>query len=62
MLSQDLLRGVPAIAAHIGMSVRTTYHLVEKGALPIFRLPNNTTIYARKSELDQHFTATKAAA
>lgn len=54
MLSFDLLRGAPAIAAYLGpnFSARAVYHLAEKQALPIFRLPNNTTLYARKSELD----------
>lgn len=65
MLSNDLLRGASAIAEYIGsgFTARAVYHLAEKpGALPVFRLPNNTTLYARKSELDRHFTgaATKA--
>lgn len=57
MLSDDLLRGAPAIAAHLGISARAVYHLDEKRAIPVFRLPNNTTLYARKSELDRHFSA-----
>lgn len=59
MLSDDLLRGVRAIADYLGpqFTPRAVYHLVEKNALPIFRLPDSTTIYARKSELDRHFSA-----
>lgn len=63
-LSDDLLKGVRAISAYLGphFTERSVYHLAEKQALPTFRLPGSTTIYARKSELDQHFTgaATKA--
>lgn len=59
MLSNDLLRGVKAIAEYLGpqFTTRMIYHLVEKGALPIFRLSDSTVIYARKSELDRHFSA-----
>ena len=59
MISDDLLRGAPAIAEYLGPSftARVVYHLAEKQALPVFRLPNNTTLYARKSELDRAFQA-----
>lgn len=58
-LSDDLLRGAPAIAEYLGpaFSARAVYHLAEKQAIPVFRLPNNTTLYARKSELDRAFKA-----
>lgn len=64
MLSEDLLKGVKAIADYLGpqFSERAVYHLVEKDSLPIFRLPDSTTIYARKSELNQHFSAASAEA
>jgi hypothetical protein len=64
MLSDDLLRGVKAIADYLGpqFTERSLYHLAEKGALPVFRLPGSTTIYARKSELDGHFSATTKSA
>ena len=57
MLADDLLRGAPKIAQYLGpeFTARSVYHLAEKGALPIVRLPNNTTLYARKSELDRVF-------
>ena len=54
-LAEDLLRGVPKIAEHIRHSPRAVHHLIEKGSIPVFRLPNNSTIYARKSELDRVF-------
>lgn len=59
MLSDDLLKGVRAIAEYLGpqFTSRQVYHLAEKGSIPVFRLPDSTTIYARKSELDRHFTA-----
>lgn len=62
MLSDDLLRGAPAIADYLGptFTARVVYHLAEKAAIPVFRLPNNTTLYARKSELDRHFTGAGA--
>jgi hypothetical protein len=59
VLSDDLLRGAPAIAEYLGpaFTARAIYHLAEKQAIPVFRLPNNTTLYARKSELDRAFQA-----
>ena len=52
-LADDLIRGVKDIAAFLGpsFSERSVYHLVEKQALPVFRLPGVNTVMARKSEL-----------
>lgn len=59
-LSDDLLTGVPEIAAHIKVTERATYHLIAKGALPVFRLPGTKIIRARKSELERAFRAEAA--
>lgn len=58
-LSSDLLKGVKAIADYLGpdFTPKSVYHLASKAAIPTFRLPGNTTIYARKSELDRHFSS-----
>jgi hypothetical protein len=37
-LSEDTLRGVPAIAEHIGESVRRTYYILERGYIPAGKL------------------------
>lgn len=52
-LSDDLLSGVPEIAAHIKKTPRATYHLISKGQIPVFRLGNK--IHGLKSELTAHF-------
>lgn len=60
MLGHDLLKGARAIADYLGpqFTERGVYHLSERsGALPTFRLPGSATLYARKSELDRHFSA-----
>ena len=54
-LATDLLRGMPAISAHLGISERAGYHLAEKDQIPVFRM--GATICARKSELDQALRA-----
>lgn len=48
----DLLYGVPAIAAHLGVSARQARHLGETGAIPTFKLPGNKIICARRSTLN----------
>jgi len=50
-VGDDLLKGTQEIAAFLGMSHRAAYNLVEKGAIPIKRLPGVATIYSRKSAL-----------
>ena len=37
-LAADLLDGIPAIAAYLGLPVRRTYELAEKKKLPLFKL------------------------
>jgi hypothetical protein len=54
-IAGDLLRGVPQIAAAIGLPERPTRHLCETGALPVFRL--GKLFCARRSELQQALSA-----
>ena len=56
----DLLSGVPAIAAHLGKTEKAIYHLVEQDRLPTFRM--GRTICARKSTLADHFAKLEAEA
>ena len=55
--ADDLLKGVKEIADFLGpkFSERSVYHLAEKGAIPITRLPGISTIYSRKSALRRLF-------
>lgn len=48
-IADDVLQGAEPIAAFLGLSARQLYHLVQQGALPVFRL--GATICARKSTL-----------
>jgi excisionase family DNA binding protein len=52
-LANDLIGGVPAIAAFLGFSQRQTYHLLEKGKLPAFKIGDRKW-QARKSTLRRH--------
>jgi excisionase family DNA binding protein len=52
-LANDLIGGVPAIAAFLGFSERQTYHLLEKGKLPAFKIGDRKW-QARKSTLRRH--------
>ena len=45
----DLLYGVAAIAAHLGLTDRQTRHNIDEGRLPTFRM--GAIICARKSSL-----------
>jgi hypothetical protein len=54
-LANDILRGCPAIADYIGESPRQTYHLLETGQLPGFKMPNGREWRARKSTLNRHY-------
>ena len=59
-IQTDLLTGVEAIAAHLGMTRRQVYHLHETGELPTFKL--GAKVCARRSTLAKHFAAQEAAA
>jgi hypothetical protein len=48
-LSDDLLNGADAIAEYLGWPVRQTYHAVQQGHIPTFRI--GPKIMARKSEI-----------
>jgi hypothetical protein len=58
-LADDLLTGAEEIARFLGPSFsgRKVYHLAEKNALPVFRLPGARTLYGRKSQLRAAFSA-----
>lgn len=53
-LKDDLLAGVPEIAAFLGFTTRKVYNLAEMGELPVFKLGGK--IHARKSELERRFS------
>lgn len=52
-LAADLLDGIPAIAAFLGLPVRRTYELAEKNKLPLFKLGDRRW-QGRKSTLKRH--------
>ena len=54
--SADLLYGVAAIAAFLGMPRRTCQHRIDQGHLPTFRLGGKKggTICARRTTLRSH--------
>jgi hypothetical protein len=54
-LANDLLRGVPAIADYVGETTRQTYHLLETGKLPGFKMPDGRIWHAHKSTLKNHY-------
>lgn len=56
----DLLHGVPAIAAHLNMKAKAVYHMHDQGKLPTFRM--GRTVCARKSTLAAHFAKLEAEA
>lgn len=62
MLADDLIKGATAAAAHLGphFTARAVYHMVENGHLPVIR--KGRTLYFRKSDLNQAFTAQPIAA
>ncbi len=45
-----LLYGVPSIAAYLGVTDRTTRHLIETGRLPHFKL--GATVVCRRATID----------
>lgn len=52
-LPEDILAGVPEIAAFIRKTERATYHLIYADELPVFRVGKK--IHARKSDLERRF-------
>jgi hypothetical protein len=57
-LANDLLEGVPAIAAFSGWSTRRTYYLAENKLIPAFKLGEKWA--ARKSTLRKHIEGLEA--
>lgn len=55
----DLLYGMEAIGAAIGLTARQVEHLIGKQQLPAFKLGG--TVCARRSELDAHFARASSA-
>jgi hypothetical protein len=58
-LAADLLDGIPAIAAFLGLPVRRTYDLAEKRKLPLFKLGHRKW-QGRKSTLRRHIESLDA--
>ena len=58
-LAADLLDGIPAIAAYLGLPVRRTYELAEKRKLPLFKLGDRKW-QGRKSTLRRHIEGAEA--
>ena len=54
-LADDLLKGGAQIAAFGGWTLRETYHLIERGLIPVTRA--GRTIYARRSEIRRRFSS-----
>ena len=54
--------GLPAIAAHLGMSERQARHLAQKKAIPVFKLPKSALFCARRERLDAFLVEQEAAA
>jgi hypothetical protein len=52
-LAADLLDGIPAIAAYLGLPIRRTYELAEKKKLPLFKLGDRKW-QGRRSRLRRH--------
>lgn len=46
----DLLYGAPAIAVHVGMTVRQARHRIAQGLIPSFKM--GQTVCALKSSID----------
>jgi hypothetical protein len=56
----DMLHGVKAIANHLSLNYRKTYHLIEKGGLPAFKIAG--VVCARKSSLSRWLSDCEAKA
>jgi excisionase family DNA binding protein len=57
--TNDVLNGAGAIAAFLNQTARRTYHLLESGKLPAFKLGGRKW-QARKSTLRRHIEALEA--
>lgn len=53
MLKDDLISGVPAMAAYSGLKEAEIYHLVAKGRIPAIKM--GSKIYFRASEVEAAF-------
>ena len=62
-LAEDLLSGVPQIAAFLGMPQSTVYYLAERKQLPLFKMSKEKTgkWLGRKSVLREHIAKREAA-
>lgn len=58
----DLLKGAKAIAAYLTMTEKQARHRIEAGIIPVFRMPGDSTIYARRSTLTAWLAECEAAA
>lgn len=56
----DLLTGIAAIAAHLGLTERQAMHQHERGMIPTFK--QGRIVCARRSTLAKHFAALEAKA
>jgi hypothetical protein len=61
-LSDDLLKGAGKIAEYVGKTLRETYDLLEKGALPGFKFEDSKIWHSRKSTIKRHIATREAAA
>jgi hypothetical protein len=59
-LADDLLNGADEIAAYTGLDVRAVYYASARGYLPTFKCGH--LLQARKSELNESFSAKKKSA
>jgi hypothetical protein len=56
----DLLYGVPAIAAHLGLTDKQVYHMRDRDKLPTFKMGGK--VCALRSALARHFADLEAKA
>jgi hypothetical protein len=54
-LKDKIFRGARAISNYTGIPPRMTFHLLETGRLPGFKLPGGRTWYADKNVVDDYF-------
>lgn len=54
----DLLYGMAAIAAHLGITRKVAYHLHGKGEIPTFKMGDK--VCARRSALARYFAEQEA--
>ena len=60
-LADDILDGIPAIAAFLGLPRRRIYELAEKGKIPAFKIGTGKW-QARKSSLHRYVDSLEAQA